>query len=107
MAKNSEAATAEYHYVQQEENRETVRLQGRAINKALKKLRRISSREFTVPEIIRDDEPTQPHVTLPNGKAVDLLLKEALEDAEQQCRKSEMPSPAEEKKRKRWFGWAD
>lgn len=108
MAKNSEAKV-EYHYSQQAENRDTVRAQGKAINSSLKKLKKIPSHEFEVPVLARDDEPTAQHVTIPNGAPVDLRLKDALEDAEEQCRKSEAPAAETptEKKRKRWFGWAD
>jgi hypothetical protein len=115
VAKNNEGAAAvEYHYSQQAENRDTVQVQGTKINKALKKLRKlrqISSSEFATPELPeRDDEPAPPQVTLPNGKAVDLRLKDALEAAEKQCRESEAPLPEETlvtPKRKSWFDWSD
>lgn len=112
MAKNNEAKV-EYHYDQQQQNRDTVRAQGAAINSSLKKLKKISSKEFEVPEVTEhDDESTQQHVTIPNVKPVNLRLKKAMEEAEEACRKSKAP-PAKKKngtaakKRKRWFDWAD
>lgn len=106
------AATAvEYHYDLQRENRQTVRKQGTAINKSLKKLRSISSSKVPIPTAFtRGDEPTQQHITIPHSEPEMCVLKEALVAAEAQCRKSDTP-PAEVStvriRRKRWFGWKD
>lgn len=106
------AAAVEYHFDLESENRETVREQGTAINRSLKKLKKISS--GSLPAVTeRDDEPTQQHVTIPAVRAVDQRLKAALEEAEEACRKSSQPPPATAeasgtaKKKKRWFGWKD
>jgi hypothetical protein len=116
MAKTSEGtADTKYHYALQDKNRELVRKQGKAINTSLKTLSKISSDRLpAVGTTYRDDEPTQQHITLPHAEVPDLRLKAALEDAEEECRKSSRPpaDPADmrstaEKKKHRWFSWRD
>jgi hypothetical protein len=113
VAKNNEGTPVQYHFSLQQKNIDTVRQQGLAINNTLKKLKRISGQDFAAHEqTTRDDEPTAQHVTIPIEKPVDLSLKDALEDAQAQCRKSEAPPPsnapkAAQTQRKRWFNWKD
>jgi len=115
MAKNSgaTAAGAEYHYAQQAKNRETVRTQGHAINTALKRLARLTSEEFQIPDAaetakVNGKTPHAP-ITIPPVKLIEPKLKTALEDAEAQCKNHASKATPEngQSKKKRWFGWRD
>src|SRR5690348_6157709 len=106
MTDRSDDSTARnYHYALETQNRETVREQGTQINKALKRIRRLTSNpSIPVVELLkeaRDDEITQQHVTLPAVAPPNLALKKAIEKIEEE-RKA-----AEEPKKKKWFGWDD
>lgn len=98
-----------YHYALEAENCDTVRKQGTAINKALKRLKKISTPKLLAQQTERD-EPTQQIITLPAVSAIDHRLKEALEIADAERRKTDAPPAAKcdtLPKRKRWFGWPD
>lgn len=103
------AATVLYHFALEAENRDTVRQQGSAINRALKRLKKISEPVLPAQKIERD-EPTQQIVTLPAVSAIDHRLQIALETADAERRKTDIP-PAPKtgvtRKKKRWFRWPD
>lgn len=102
-----EDSKGRYHFQLERRNKEVVRDQAKQINKSLKRLTKISH-DAIEPTKARDDEPTQPFVTLPEPRKVDETLKDALEDAERACRLSAAPPTDLPKvKPKKWYKWAD
>lgn len=101
------AYSDKYHFNLQKENDAKVRNQGAHINKALKRIRKISS---DMPQVMEGtilppprEEDTHQFITLPpKNKAPDLQLVRVCEEAEEETSSSK---PPRRKKVKSWLPW--